>query len=304
MIELREEAWVVVRRCRMRREAERYALVLAAMGITSRIHFDGERVLLLVAPSDAERARVEIAAYVRENSQPAPRRLNIHPTRDAILGVAGYACLLLFLHGAAIRDAFGIDWLSIGLARAGLIQGGELWRVLTALGLHGDGAHLLGNLAFGGLFGFLLAQLIGAGLAWLAILLAGGVGNLLAAFLRAPDHGSVGASTAVFAALGLLATLSWLQQTPERFRGLRRWLPFAAGAMLFAWLGIGDERTDVLAHLTGLASGVAAGLFLAWLRPPLRADAQPGYGLAALLIFLLAWLVAIGSGQEFGSGQG
>src|SRR5690625_425299 len=288
----------------MRREAERYALVLAAMGITSRIHFDGERVLLLVAPSDAERARVEIAAYVRENSQPAPRRLNIHPTRDAILGVAGYACLLLFLHGAAIRDAFGIDWLSIGLARAGLIQGGELWRVLTALGLHGDGAHLLGNLAFGGLFGFLLAQLIGAGLAWLAILLAGGVGNLLAAFLRAPDHGSVGASTAVCAALGLLATLSWLQQTPERFRGLRRWLPFAAGAMLFAWLGIGDERTDVLAHLTGLASGVAAGLFLAWLRPPLRADAQPGYGLAALLIFLLAWLVAIGSGQGFGSGQG
>lgn len=293
MVELQEEAWVVVRRCRLRREAERYALVLAAMGISSRIHFDGERVLLLVANENAGAADREILTYVRENSHPAPQPLKIQPTKDALLGVGAYLCLLLFFHGASLRDAFGFDWLTMGMAQAGSIQAGEVWRSVTALALHGDGAHLLGNLAFGGFFGFLLAQLIGAGLTWLAILLAGSFGNLLAACLRSGSHSSVGASTAVFAALGILITLSWVRQPSERFRGLRRWLPFAAGAMIFAYLGVGGERTDVLAHVTGLGAGILAGLFLAWLRPSLRPEAQLRYALTALLVFMSAWAIAL-----------
>lgn len=293
VVELQDDSWVVIRRCRLRREAERYALVLAAMGISSRIHFDGQGVVLLVAAIDAECAERQIDAYVRENSYQPPARLEVQPARQAWLGVGAYASLLLFLNGAATRNAFGFDWLAAGAAQAGLISQGQLWRAATALGLHADGAHLLGNLAFGGLFAFLLAQLIGAGLAWLAILLAGISGNLLAAWLHPVSHTSIGASTAVFGALGLLVALSWLQEAPRRFRGLRRWLPFAAGAMLFAYLGIGDERTDVAAHVTGFSSGIAAGLLLAWLKPSLRGERQITYGLAALTLFLLAWTAAL-----------
>ncbi|HLS69678.1 MAG TPA: rhomboid family intramembrane serine protease [Kiloniellales bacterium] len=293
MVQLQEDPWVVIRRCRLRREAERYALVLAAMGIASRIRFDGERAALLVAAADAEPAEREIAAYVRENSHQPPPPLTVQPAQQALLGVGAYACLLLFLNGAAIREAFGFDWLMAGAAQAGLIGEGQVWRAATALGLHGDGSHLLGNLAFGGLFGFLLAQLIGAGLAWLAILLAGIFGNLLAAQLHPAPHTSIGASTAVFGALGLLVVLSWLQQAPRRLRGLRRWMPFAAGAMLFAYLGIGDERTDVLAHVTGFVGGVAVGLLLAWVKPSLQPERQLGYGIGALFVFSLAWILAL-----------
>ena len=73
---------------------------------------------------------------------------------------------------------------------------------MTALGLHADSVHLAGNLVFGLVFGFLAGERLGWGLAWFGMLLAGALGNTLNAFVQAPDHTSVGASTAVFATLG------------------------------------------------------------------------------------------------------
>lgn len=288
-----DEAWVEVRRCRLRAEAERYALVLAAMGIGSRLAPEEGGVALRVAPADAERARREIAAYVAENTRRTPPPPAVRPMPEALRGVLAYVAVLLFLHAAAGRGAFGLDWLGAGAAQAGLILGGELWRTVTALGLHADGGHLLGNLAIGGLFGLFLGQLLGGGLAWLSILLAGAAGNLAAALLRGGEQASIGASTAVFAALGLLSALSWRQQAPARLRGLRRWAPLAAGAMLLGYLGVGGERTDVLAHVTGFLAGVAGGLGLTLLRPPLAAGAQLAYGAGAVLLLLLAWGVAL-----------
>jgi membrane associated rhomboid family serine protease len=43
---------------------------------------------------------------------------------------------------------------------------------VTALGLHLDLLHLAGNLAFGTVFGVMLAQSIGFGLAWLTFVTA------------------------------------------------------------------------------------------------------------------------------------
>ena len=85
------------------------------------------------------------------------------------------------------------------MKQAGLIRAGEWWRTFTALGLHADPLHLAGNLIYGLIFGFLAGQLLGWGLAWSGLLLAGALGNLLNAFLQAPTHSSIGASTAVFA---------------------------------------------------------------------------------------------------------
>lgn len=292
-----DEEWVEVRRCRLRNEAERYALVLAAMGVKCRIVADGGGASLLVVPGDAARAEREIAAYVRENTRQTPPAPMVRPAAEGIIGALAYAAVLVFLHSAALRDAFGLDWLAAGAAQAGLIAEGQLWRSVTALGLHGDGGHLLGNIAIGGLFGLLLAQMLGGGLAWLAILLSGAAGNLVAALLRSPEHTSIGASTAVFGALGLLSALSWRHQAPARLQGLRRWLPLAAGVMLLAYLGMGGERTDILAHVTGFFTGIALGLGLAWIGPRLSlgAGAQLAYGAATALLLLVAWGVGLSS---------
>jgi rhomboid protease GluP len=286
---------VEVRRSQVWAEAEQYALVLAAFNIGCRLVARGDAILLFVAPADADRARQELAFYASEN-RPRPRA---SPPERALTGgldgTLAYAVILLFLHGASRRHTFGLDWWSAGAGQAGLIVDGEWWRAATALGLHADLGHLAGNLAFGGLLGLLLAQPLGVGLAWLAILLAGAAGNAVNAVLHPAAHTGVGASTAVFAALGLLAALNVRRRASVWGRGLRRWLPLGAAAMLLAYMGVGGERTDVGAHVAGLATGALFGLGLALAgdRLPKGAGAQRAYGGLALALLTLTWLLAL-----------
>lgn len=208
-----------------------------------------------------------------------------------------YCAVLFFFFGAARREAFSVDWAEIGAARAGLILDGAWWRTITALSLHVDLEHLVGNLVFGVVAGVLAAQLLGPGLAWLAIVASGALGNALTAFiyLQSPEHTAIGASTAVFGAVGLLSGYTQRAETGSWRRGLRRWSPVAAGALLLVFIGLGGERTDVWTHVAGLFAGVVMGLALAGASR--RAISEPrGQWLCGGLacgLFALAWLLAL-----------
>jgi rhomboid protease GluP len=291
----REAAWVEVGRFPARAQAEQNALVLVSRGMDCRlVPQSGGEVALMVAPADAWRAHQELARYAEENRQSRPA-LPLRSLAAGLEGVLVYCAVLFLLYGAPRRQTFSWDWWSAGAAQAGLIVDGEWWRTLTALGLHADLGHLAGNLAFGSGLGLLLTQLLGTGLAWLAILLAGAFGNGLSALLQPATHTAVGASTAVFGALGILAALAWKRQVAIWRLRLRRWLPFAAGLMLLAYLGVGGERTDVSGHFAGFVAGAALGAALAFKAPGLfqGASAQRGCGTAALALFALAWLLAL-----------
>ena len=56
-----------------------------------------------------------------------------------------------------------------------------------------------------------LCRELGSGLAWSLLLGSGVLGNLANACLQLPDHRSVGASTVVFGAVGILAALNLLR---------------------------------------------------------------------------------------------
>ena len=295
LTEQADDAPVEVRRFTLRADAEQHALVLAAVGIACQLVPRAGDIGLYVAGSDAARAQAELASYTRENQR---RRTSPPPTRRLIDGREGmliYWALLLFLNGAARRQMWSQDWVAAGAAQAGLILDGAWWRTVTALGLHADMGHLVSNLAFGSLLGLLLAQPLGPGLAWLAILLSGALGNALNALLQPATHTAIGASTAVFGALGLLAALTWRHQAPLGRRGARRWLPFGGGLMLLAYLGFGGERTDIGGHVAGFVSGCALGLGLAWAATwvPQAPAAQRVYGASALGLIALAWLLAL-----------
>jgi rhomboid protease GluP len=201
----------------------------------------------------------------------------------------------VFFVGVDRRHALAIDWFAIGAAQAGLILEGAWWRTITALSLHADLLHLMSNLASGVVFGLFVAQLLGSGLAWLAILLAGALGNALNALVQSPEHTAIGASTGIFGALGILTGYM------RRFRvvpwrgGLRRWAPLAAGIMLLVFLGFSGERTDIGAHVAGFAVGGAIGFALApvahWVAQNRRA--QWACGMLACGLFSLAWLLAL-----------
>ncbi len=288
---------VEVGRFSARADAEQRALVLVAAGIDCRLIAAAGVISLRVRSAEAWRARQELASYERENA--APRR-PWSPTGAALRRAEGalvYAAVLLFFFAAARRHALGIDWLSAGAANAGRIIEGEWWRTLTALALHRELGHLMGNLAFGVAISLLAAEILGSGLAWLAMLVAGALGNALDAACHAADHTAIGASTALFGALGILSGHERRSRIVPWRGGLRRWAPIGAGIMLLTFLGFGGERTDVGAHVAGFAVGVAIGFALAHGggRVPQGARAQRVYGLLAAGLFGLAWLLAIAS---------
>jgi len=153
-----------------------------------------------------------------------------------------------------------------GIADAGAIVAGQGALAFSALLLHADILHLAGNLFFGALFGFLVAAEIGSGPAWLFIFLAGGIGNLLNAWLYAvglgEPHRSLGASTAVFGAVGLLAVLEWARRRGGPDSGWRRLAPLVMAVVMLGLYGAAGERTDVSAHALGLLAGALLGLAL------------------------------------------
>jgi membrane associated rhomboid family serine protease len=190
---------------------------------------------------------------------------------------------------------------------AARIQAGQWWRAWTALTLHLDGAHLAANLGAGVWFGYLAARQIGSGTAWFLIVTGAAVANLLEGLLGPADHRSVGASTAVFTALGLMSAYSWREryQLPQRWA--RRWGPLVAGVILLGWTGSGggtdtgsgpgSERAnvDLIAHVAGFGVGILLGATAALplVRRVLDRVPQWATGLAAFASIAIAWAFAL-----------
>lgn len=272
-------------------------LVLEAVGIEASIWNGGAGFEIRVQAADAERARVELARYRLENL-PAPRRMPVRLHAGALGAAAAWAILLVVLHFASAASAFGRDWFAAGLLTEATVRGGEFWRAVTALTLHADLAHLASNAGFGALFGTIVASLYGPGTGMLLVLVAATVANLLNAALMDGTRASLGASTAVFAALGAAAAHRW----PEAAGRVRPWLRAAnvvAALVLLALLGTGDARTDVLAHGLGFGCGMLLALPLRG-RLAARSDhvarrrrVQWLAGAGALALVALAWVAAL-----------
>ena len=276
-----------------------FALVLDAKGLAyERIESEGDWVLL-VALAGADLAKEELARYAVERSLRRPATQTFVPYSGSAIGAAAYGFVLILSAYCAGIDLFGVDWISAGALESKVGAAGEWWRAVTALTLHVDQEHLLGNLLFGIGIGLLAGRMFGPGFAWLGILLSGALGNYLDMLVSPTGHRAVGASTAVFAALGLLAGFGWGQRLTLRDRRLYRWAPLFAGVCLLALLGAGNSQVDVLGHLLGFATGTALGWVLArtgW--PRSRAvGLQAATGSLALLLVCAAWFMALRHGR-------
>ncbi len=267
--------------------------MLHAMGIESQTASSGRGWALFVPTENEMDARAQLKRYERENP---PRARPVPPEplhRGAWIGSLGYACVVLAVGFLAGNGAFNADWLDTGALRSIPVRAGEAWRAVTALTLHLDVGHMLSNLGFGTVFGLLAGQLLGPGIAWASILLAAASANLVNAWVQPEVHSSVGASTAVFATLGLLAAYAWRRRSSESGGRAYRWAPLIAGIFLLAFTGVGGENTDVLAHLTGFVMGALVGVLHAAWRVPRSAVAQLVAGAAALCIVVVAWALAL-----------
>jgi membrane associated rhomboid family serine protease len=278
-----------------KRRCREHALVLEAADIRHQIHREAGDYVILVAAADAERALEELQAYARENRD-APLGRVIIPHRPGGWNAVMYYVTLLLLVAVFADQRFGdLDWLAAGKTHAGLIRQGQWWRTVTALTLHADLPHLLANAVVGSLFGLFASQLLGSGLAWLSILIAGAAGNAINACVQPAQHTSVGASTAVFAALGIVASYVWTRQRVLKTSLLVRWAPVVGAVILLGYLGAGGARTDVAAHVFGFASGLLLGAAYGRLgnRVQFARTTQLRLGVAALGVLVSAWALAL-----------
>ena len=283
--------WVTIYRSESEKDCLERALVLQAVGTAHQVHREGDEFTLAVAAMDAARSRAELDAYTMENRNWRSARPTTRQRADGWNGVVGFVAVLSVMPVLQQRDAFGVDWFSLGKAHAGLIRQGEWWRTVTALTLHIDLEHVLSNLVIGSLVGLFAGRSLGSGLAWCSILIAGALGNFLNAWVHPPDHTSVGSSTAIFAALGLLAAYAWWQRRTRRSSRMERWAPLVGGVLLLSFLGTGGGRTDVMAHVCGFLCGVAFGALCGKFGDRIVSTprAQFLFGIAALAVLAIAW---------------
>src|SRR5262249_36667901 len=169
--------------------------------------------------------------------------------------------------------------------------GGQPWRVLTCIFVHGGLLHILFNLWCLWDLGAMAEGLYGHWTFALVYLLSG-VGGSLASVWWHPVGVSVGASGAIFGIVGALIASHYLGEFSApmvvvRSR-LRSVLVFAGYALIF---GAMSGRTDNAAHIGGLATGLLLGALIARLSP------DPSI-LRRLSILVVVGLLLFGAGSR------
>ena len=284
----------VVFESRNRRSCSDRSLVLESARIPYTIVDDGPTCAIVVPAEYSSRAVEELRLYEDENP-PFRRKVRRRIVyQDALPGVIGYVLIVCGVAWLAGYAFFGESWFSAGRVDGTLIREGEWWRTITALTLHSGVKHLLGNLAFGVFFGIFAGRLLGSGVTWLAVLVAAALGNTANTLLLDSTHRSIGASTAVFATLGLLAGYVWRGRLMAQDRWSTRLGPVVGGLALLMFIGTGDENTDIGAHLMGFVCGFGTGMVLTLLRDtPAPPKVQLVAGAAAVALVIIAWISAL-----------
>ncbi len=297
MTEGTEDGWVLVAKAGSRDRADLadLSLVLSAVGIDQQI--DRHNGVILTRKRDADQAMQELHAFREENRYwpppPSAVRPAVRTDNPPTLLMFGGLMIFHWLTGPWVAAN---PWFKAGAVDSpAILEQGEWWRLITALTLHADQMHLVGNSIIGGVIVHLLCKSTGYGMGWLTLLLAAMTGNFLNIILRDTPHYSVGFSTAVFAAVGILCGRQFNNTASNIVRQVV--LPLGAGVGLLAMLGSEGGRTDFGAHLFGLACGLIYGLLLQLTDLDLlgsRRGLQLVLFLVALFLIILCWLQATG----------
>ena len=271
-------------------QADTFGLVLLSSGIEHEIRQGGRGWALWVAEDASKRADSLLQTYLDENkdfktSQESPL------TGYGKTWSGGWGILVLLICHIAV--SLGQDtgaFHRLYGSSASHVVSGEWYRSATALLLHADSLHLAGNIIGMAVFATGVCSVTGWGVGWFLILASGISGNLINAHVYGYGHNSIGASTAVFGALGLLSAYQFLKkiQTPDtRFQAL---LPLGAGLALLAFLG-SSSHTDIMAHLFGFLSGALMGFVYYGVVPyPFGWRIQAGALAGVILVLGVAWL--------------
>lgn len=270
------------------------SLVLDAVGIPHLIPHG--QTVITVPESRAEEARYQLDKYFEENAgwpaQPPPVSIPRQTSRQPTILLIGCLAVFFVVTGPWNENTL---WFANGaIDSMAVLEKNEWWRLITALTLHADMLHLVGNCVIGGFLVHLLVSQLGSGVGWLLLILCGAAGNFLNIAARETVHHSVGFSTSIFGAIGLFSGMQML--AGKNMRPGNVLLPLGAGAGLLAMLGVEGERTDLGAHFFGFMCGLILGLAARSLglhRLVENSSLQRTMLFVSLSIIITCWLLAM-----------
>ena len=152
------------------------------------------------------------------------------------------------------------DLLRLGGAYGPAVASGELWRLASAIFLHGGLLHL----AFNALALFDLGRTVERRVgptATLLIFLLTGMAGFAASVVWHEEHVSIGASGGIFGLLGVWAVLAWRRSAPVDARqALQRGLVLLVLVSIAIGAGFLMPGVDHAAHVGGLGAGLLLSL--------------------------------------------
>jgi membrane associated rhomboid family serine protease len=243
-------------------EAQEIVVLLAALDVPVSIVVEVVGLSVCVAEQDVDRAeRILADEDVRQQSAAPSAEREVPPAEwigpeALVVLLLAAVCFAVFVYGARRAEPFPDRMLALGAISAPSVERGEVWRFVTAIFVHFDGAHLAVNMATLLVLGPPLAVLVGP--LWFAAIfvLSGSAGNALS-YAIAPTAGlKAGASGSIAGVLGALAGVSLARRPRGRFR---RWQILGALAAVYALVVGAGPGSDHVAHLGGLLAGIPLG---------------------------------------------
>jgi len=271
-------------------DVDTYRLILSSTGISYHLREDEHRWDILVNDKDYEKALIVIEQYLKENPEVQKTEDPLYYKYQRTFTGIWVSIILIACHVAiAIGDKSDLFVKTYGSSAFHVLHG-ELYRSVTSLMLHANTLHLIGNIAGIAIFGTAVCTIMGWGVGWLIILATGIVGNLTNALLYKSGHISVGASTAIFGAIGILSAYQFFMKFKQSGQKIKAFLPLSCGLALLGILGSG-EHSDLMAHLFGFLSGILLGsLYSQFVKRPTTKAYQTCSLIVTLCILTTAWL--------------
>lgn len=271
-------------------DADTYKLVLSSTGISYHLREDGYRWDILVNDTDYEKALIVIEQYLKENQEVQRTEDPLYYKYQRTYTGIWVSVILIACHVAIATGSKSDSFINTYGSSAFHILHGELYRSVTSLMLHANTSHLMGNIVGIAIFGTAVCTIMGWGVGWLMILATGIVGNLINALLYTSGHISVGASTAIFGAIGILSAHQFFKKFKQSGQKIKAFIPLSSGLALLGILGSG-ENSDLMAHLFGFLSGILLGsLYSLFVKRPTTKVYQTCSLIVTLFILTTAWL--------------
>src|ERR1700692_2118771 len=234
--------------------------------------------------------RGEDSPYQRVESAPwARRQSSSMAVTQAIFGINVAVFVVMLLSGVSmLSNPSGQDLVRWGANFGPLTVGGEWWRLLTCVFIHGGLLHIAFNMWCLWDLGRLAESVYGHW-TFAAVYFLSGLSASLASVIWNPVILSVGASGAIFGIAGALIASFYLGEFSlprAAMSGMLRSVVMFVGYNLF--FGAVIARTDNAAHIGGLLMGLLLGALIAKVAP------QPDAVGRRIAILALGALLVVG----------